>query len=122
MLPILTLRTRAIVTMQFWFKKSFKIFVVLIVVWFVSIITLLKYPLPGFSNSVPSTLPMETTVMDGEVKFEETLRKMDNSNKDDKNTNKSPSAFGGKFVCKVAYFMFSFLSNNRTNNMKYFCS
>lgn len=77
----------------------------LIVVWFVSIITLLKYPLPEFSDSVSSTLQMETTVMDGKVKFEETLRKM---NKDDKNTNKSHSAFGSKFLCKVAYFMFSF--------------
>lgn len=95
------LRTCAIVTMQFWFKKSFKVFVVLIVVWFVSIITLFKYPLPGFGDPLPSTSQMDTTVMHNKDKFEETLRRIDDSNKGDIKKNKSRSRFRGKFMCNV---------------------
>lgn len=84
--------------MQFWIKKSLKIFVVLIVVWFVSLITLLKYPLSGFGDSLPSTSQTETTVMDSKDKFEETLRKIDDSNKGVKKNNKSLSVFHGKFL------------------------
>lgn len=54
--------------------------------------------------------------MNGKTKSAKTLRKIDDSIKgDDKKMNKSRSAFRGKFLCKVAYFMFS-LTNNPTNN------
>lgn len=103
--------------MQFWFKKSFKIFLVLIAVWFVSIFTLLKYPLSGFGDSILSTTKTETTVRNGKTKSAKTLRRIDDSIKgDDKKMNKSRSAFRGKFLCKVAYFMFYFFTNNPTNN------
>lgn len=115
MLPILTLGTCTIVTMQFWFKKSFKMFLVLIVVWFVSILTLLKYPLPGFGESLTPASHTETTEMDGKTKFEETLRRIDGSNKGDRKINKSRSAFRGKFLCKDAFLCL--LSYNPTNDM-----
>lgn len=81
---------------------------VLIAVWFVSIITLFKYPLPGFGDSLPSTSQTETTIVDSKDKFEETLRRIDNSNKGDKKTNKSHSGFRGKFLCNDTYFVFFF--------------
>lgn len=69
------------------------------VVWFVSIITLLKYPLPGFGDTLPSISQPRTTVIDSKAKFEETLRRIDDSNKGDTKTNLSRSVFRGKFLC-----------------------
>lgn len=66
--------------------------------WFVTIVTLLKYPIQGFGDYLPSTSQTET-VMDSKDKFDETLRKIDDSSKYDKTANKSHSAFRGKFLC-----------------------
>lgn len=92
--------------MQSWFKKCFKVFLVLIVVWFLSIITLLKYPLPGFGDSLPSTLKMETTVMDSKDKFKATLHKITDKNFDEKMINKSESKFRGKFLIEITFIHF----------------